>query len=74
MKKPSRKTYRCSNCGKEIIKVGIMSPTLNEKQRNMCISCVKKLWTLDLVDSCDKWGKQDFIEFKEIKRRINEET
>ena len=33
---------KCTNCGKEIEKVGVMMPTLNPKERNRCMSCFEE--------------------------------
>ncbi len=33
----------CSNCGKPIGGIGILCPSLDPKERNMCLLCSKKL-------------------------------
>lgn len=38
-----KKKIRCSNCGKFIGKIGVLSPNSNAKKRNMCLECVKKV-------------------------------
>jgi hypothetical protein len=35
----------CTSCGKEIKRIGVMSPTLNAKRRCMCMACSKKIYT-----------------------------
>lgn len=32
---------KCSNCGLPITKMGVMSPTLDEKRRNQCPKCAR---------------------------------
>ena len=39
------KINNCTNCGKEIKGMGVMSPTLNKKHRNVCLDCGKKVFT-----------------------------
>jgi DNA-directed RNA polymerase subunit RPC12/RpoP len=39
------KIILCTNCGKEIKRIGVMSPTLNAKRRCMCMACSKKIYT-----------------------------
>ena len=32
----------CSNCGKPIGKIGVMSPTIDEMRRQQCVECADK--------------------------------
>ena len=44
------KIILCTNCGKEIKRIGVMSPTLKKKERNMCMNCAKKIYTYPDLD------------------------
>src|SRR3990167_2227986 len=32
----------CTNCGQEIGKIGVLSPTTDPKKRNQCLNCAEK--------------------------------
>ena len=46
----NNKIILCTNCGKEIKRIGVMSPTLNKKRRCMCIDCAKKIYTYPEIE------------------------
>ncbi len=48
---------KCTNCNKDIGKIGVMSPTLNKKRRNLCITCAKKFYTYPELDEMTKRKK-----------------
>ncbi len=50
---------KCTNCNKEIVGMGVMSPTLKKKRTNMCLDCAKKFYTYpeleDLKNKPEEW-------------------
>ena len=63
---------KCTNCGKEIKGVGVMSPTLNAKRRCMCMSCAKQVYTYPEIDKIRSRSQLDNMAKERANKKVKE--
>mgnify|MGYP001607606244 CR=1 FL=1 len=55
---------KCTNCGLPVGKMGILSPTLDEKRRNQCPKCAREwMCPMEKKDKCKICGKINSYNF-----------